>query len=108
MEKNVLLTIIHASEDIDIIAEKIKKEKTVDKCKSHLAKCIDTAFSIENFLLNTSALIECKHIINDIIEDFRIAQNSKSIDEIHSKMRSCIYSNSIIYANLIELYKKYY
>ena len=108
MENNQLLSIIHASEDIDDLAVKIKKDTSIERCKLHLAESLKISYTIESFLNYNLELSEYKHTINDVIADLRIAYDSKNINEIHSKMSSCIYSNSIIYANLIEFYKKLY
>lgn len=106
MEKNQLRLIIQLSEDIDIFAKKVLNESSIERCKPHLVKCIDCCMTIENVLMHTSELTEDKHIINDILEDLRIANNSKSINEIYTRMSSCIYSNSIIYANFIDLHEE--
>jgi len=106
MEKNLLLSIIHASEDIDIFAVKIKKDLSIEKCKLYLTECLKSSNTIESFLIDNLELSDNKPIIDEIISDIKSAYNSKSISEIHSKMRNCISSNSTIYANLIELYEK--
>jgi len=108
MEKNQLLSIIHSSEDIDIFAVKIKKDTNIDRCKLQIAQCLKISYTIESFLNSNLELSVYKHIINDVIADLKIAHDSKSINAIHSKINDCIYSNSVIYAYLIEYYKKLY